>query len=214
MKRVVKAATAAETPRMAGAGISDAAVRKATGHGWGDWYSLLDAAGAREMTHQHIIQAVAGHGVAEWWRQMIAVAYEQARGLRERHQREDGFAATASKSLKVGVTRVYTAWVDDDLRATWLDATGWHIRKAALYKTLRITWRDGRTHLEIHMYPRGEGRTLVQIEHSKLASLEEVQRWKTFWGVALERLREVLEASDPAHTPDGPLHAQAHSLAA
>lgn len=148
---------------------------------------------------------------------MIAVAYEQARGLRERHQREDGFAATASKALKVGVTRVYTAWVDDDLRATWLDATGWHIRKAALYKTLRITWRDGRTHLEIHLYPRGEGRTLVQIEHSKLASLEDVQRWKTFWGVALERLREVLESSDPAHTPDGPhghLHAQTHSLAA
>lgn len=215
MKRGGKAATPADAPRMAGAGISDAAVRKATGRGWGDWYDVLDAAGAREMTHQQIMLAVAGHDVNEWWRQMVAVAYEQARGLRERHQREDGFAATASKSFKAGVTRVYAAWTEDEVRSAWLDSSGWHIRKSVLYKNLKITWKDGHTHLEIHMYPRGEGRTLVQVEHSKLSNLEDVQRWKMFWGVALERLREVLEAGDLAPGSSmSHLHAPSHSLVA
>jgi hypothetical protein len=181
-------------------GITEAAVRKATGKGWGDWYALLDAAGAQEMTHQQIISAVARHQQNTWWQQMIAAAYEQARSLRERHQREDGFAANASKLIRAGVTRVYAAWVEDELRAGWLDASGWNIRKSTPCKSLRITWKDGHTHVDVALWPRSVGKTLLQVEHSRLATLDEVHRFKAFWGVALERLRGLLEAAEQTHS--------------
>lgn len=194
-KVVARESTGGETSVLAGAGISDTAVRKATGKGWGDWYSLLDAAGAREMNHRQIIALVSRYQAGEWWQQQVSVAYEQARNLRDKHQKDDGFAASGSKVINAGVTRVYAAWTDDGIRATWLDSSGWHIKKAVLYKSLRITWKDGRTHLDVYLWPRAEGRTLVQIEHSKLGTLHDVDRLKTFWGVTLERLRRMLESS-------------------
>jgi hypothetical protein len=197
MKRGGKGSVTTDPSRAAGAGITDAAVRKGTGKGWGDWYDLLDAVGAREMSHQQILSEVARYHLTDWWHQMIAAAYEHARSLRDRHQREDGFAANASKLIKAGATRVYTAWMDDSLRAGWLDAVGWHVRKAIPCKSLRITWRDGRTHVDVHLWPRTEGRTLIQVEHTRIATLPEVHHWKAFWSAALERLRELLEASDP-----------------
>jgi uncharacterized protein YndB with AHSA1/START domain len=185
-----------EPNRIAGAGITDAAVRKGTGRGWGEWYEFLDAEGAREMTHPQIVAVVARRETSEWWQQMITVAYEQARGLREKHQKDDGFSANAGKTINAGVMRLFAAWTDDDIRASWLDTTGWNLRKVTPYKTLRITWIDGRSHVEVFFWPRTESKTLVQVQHSKLGSPEDVQRLKAFWGVALERLRETVENSN------------------
>jgi hypothetical protein len=193
MKRGGRGTATNDSTGPVGNGISETAVRKATGKGWGDWYSLLDAAGAREMTHQQIIGVVAGQESGGWWQQAITVAYEQARSIRTKHPKDDGFSANASKTIRAGVTRVFAAWVEDPVRAGWLDTTGWHIRKSIPYRTLRVTWTDGRTHLDIHFWPRGEGRTLIQIDHSRLGTVEDVQRFRGFWASALERLRELLE---------------------
>lgn len=186
--------------RIAGAGITDAAVRKGTGHGWGEWYDFLDAQGAREMTHPQIVAVVARRESSEWWQQMITVAYEQARGLREKHQKDDGFAANAGKTIQAGVMRLFAAWTNDDIRPAWLDATGWNLRKVTPYKSLRITWTDGRTHVDVYFWPRTESKTLVQIQHSKLGSPEEVHRMKAFWSAALERLREMVETTQQPHS--------------
>lgn len=199
MKRGGRGTATIDSSGHLGAGINETAVRKATGKGWGEWYSLLDAAGAREMTHQQIMGVVARQEPGGWWQQTITTAYEQARGLRTKHPKDDGFSINASKVIRAGVTRVFDAWADDDTRAGWLDTTGWHIRRSVPYKTLRVTWTDGRTHLDIHFWPRAEGRTLVQVDHSRLGSMEDVQRFRAFWGVALERLREFLE---PAIQPE------------
>lgn len=182
-----------ETARITGGGITDAAVRKGTGKGWGEWYEFLDAAGAREMTHPQIVAVVARREASEWWQQMITVAYEQARGLREKHQKDDGFAANAGKTINAGIMRLFAAWTDDEIRSTWLEATGWNIRKSTPYKNLRITWSDGKTHLEVFFWPRTEAKTLVQVQHSKLGSPDDVIRMKAFWSAALERLRELVE---------------------
>lgn len=39
-------------------GISDAAVRKATGKGWQDWFAILDKAGATRLAHKDIVEAL------------------------------------------------------------------------------------------------------------------------------------------------------------
>src|SRR5437764_12460023 len=96
------------------AGIGTAAVRAKTGKGWADWFKLLDRAGAVEMNHA----AIAKHlhdklGCTPWWSQMIAVGYEQERGLRVKHQKCDGdFSASASKTVAVPVADLYAAWTD------------------------------------------------------------------------------------------------------
>ncbi len=193
MRRGGRAHGTAEPSGQVAAGITDAAIRKATGKGWGDWYALLDAAGARTMSHQQIRAVIAQTESSSWWQQMIAVSYEQARSLRERHQGEDGFAAHSSKLIKAGVTRVFAAWTDDTLRAGWLETEGWHLRKATPCKSIRATWTDGRTQLDVALWPRGVGVTFIQVEHARLETMEDVHRMKEFWSHALERLREMLE---------------------
>jgi hypothetical protein len=58
---------------------------------------------------------------------------------------------------------------------------------------MRITWVDGQTHVDANFYPKGAGRSSIQIEPSKLASAREVARLKTYWGRQLDQLKELLE---------------------
>ena len=72
------------------AGVSDEAVAKATGRDWNGWLAALDRAGASTLAHKEIAALLNGKlGVASgWWSRMIAVGYEQARGLRDRYQKK------------------------------------------------------------------------------------------------------------------------------
>ena len=63
--------------------IGDAAVREKTGKGWEEWFSILDAWGAKE--HGHTITAKHlrdSHGLSPWWAQAVTVRHEWERGLR------------------------------------------------------------------------------------------------------------------------------------
>ena len=84
--------------------VSDAAIQKSTGKTWDEWFPILDAWGAREKTHTEIARYVSEeHGVPGWWSQSVTVAYEQARGMRLKYERPDGFSVTASKTIAVPV---------------------------------------------------------------------------------------------------------------
>jgi len=62
-------------------GISSAAVRKATTKTWAQWLALLDQAGAKKLPHKGIALLLQQkHRLGDWWCQMVAVGYEQARG--------------------------------------------------------------------------------------------------------------------------------------
>lgn len=73
--------------------MSDKAVKTKTGKDWRQWFSILDKAGARKMSHKEIAEYLyRRRGVPDcWWSQMVTVTYEQSRGLREKHQRADGY---------------------------------------------------------------------------------------------------------------------------
>lgn len=84
--------------------VSDDAVREATGRGRAEWFALLDRAGAVTWTHPAIASWLVGrHGVDGWWAQGITVGYEQARGIRQPGQRQDGtFEASVSRTVDLG----------------------------------------------------------------------------------------------------------------
>src|SRR3982751_1111132 len=69
------------------AGMTDAAVKKATGRNWAQWVRLLDAEKSAQKPHREIAKSVSSIGTPDWWSQMVTVGYERIRGLRDRGQR-------------------------------------------------------------------------------------------------------------------------------
>ena len=182
------AATAKQTPRM-----SDEAVEAKTGKTWSEWCKLLDAAGAKKMSHQEIVAVLnKKHGVGPWWQQMVAVTYEQIRGLRNKHQKPAGYEISVSRTIEAPVGKAFKAWTDEKTRRQWLPAN-LTIRKATTNKTLRIAWEDSKTTVSVAFAAKGAGKTQVVAQHGKLPDAKAAARMKKFWSDALDRLKAVLE---------------------
>lgn len=103
------------------AGMSDEAVRKATGRNWTGWMTLLDAEGASSRPHPEIARGLAEkHGLDGWWAQTVTVGYERLRGLRKPGQRREGsFDVNRSITLPVPVTQLFSMVRDAGTRRKW-----------------------------------------------------------------------------------------------
>jgi uncharacterized protein YndB with AHSA1/START domain len=176
------------------AGVGTEAVAKATGKAWDQWLAILDKAGAAAMPHRAIAALLAvKHRVPAWWSQMVAVGYEQARGLRKAHQKADGFSASASRTVQASLDRLYAAWSDPALRALWMGPAPIEVTRSTGGKSMRIRWTAGGSRVDVNFYPAGGGRSRVQVEHGKLADERARAAQKAFWGGALGRLKSMLE---------------------
>jgi uncharacterized protein YndB with AHSA1/START domain len=183
-----KAATSAG-PRM-----SDEAVKTKTGKTWKDWFAILDKAGARKMSHQEIVKFLnTKHDVGPWWQQMVTVTYEQARGMRELHQKPGGYSISVSRTIDVPLAKLYKAFANEKSRQMWLNEDGLMVRKATANKSMRLNWNEGKTSVEIGFYPKGENKSQVAVQHSKLPDAKAGAKMKSYWAKALDRLREALE---------------------
>jgi len=177
------------------AGIGNEAVQAKTGKTWAQWLKLLDAAGAKKMSHRDIAAHLhRKHKLSGWWSQMVTVGYEQARGLREQYQVPSGYQAHASKTVNAPLAALFEAWADEQERANWLGRHRLTIRKATPRKSMRITWEDGSTSVEVNFYARGKSKSQVALEHRKLAAAADVPRMKAFWSKALDALKACLES--------------------
>jgi uncharacterized protein YndB with AHSA1/START domain len=168
-------------------------VKAKTGKDWAEWFRILDEAGAQQMNHKQIVAyLVEQHQVEAWWRQMVTVTYEQARGLRAKHEVTGGFQVSRSRTLAAPAIRVFAAWEEAGQREQWLRDAGLTVRKATPPKSLRITWGDGETRLDVELYPKGEGKTQVTVQHSGLKDAAQAEQMKTYWAEALSRLEAFL----------------------
>jgi hypothetical protein len=179
----------ATAPRM-----SDTAVETKTGKTWKEWFAILNKEGARKMTHQEIVKLLnSKYNVGPWWVQMVTVTYEQHAGLREVHEKTNGFQISVSRTMNTPVNLLYSAFEDETSRTAWLLEEKLVVRKATKNKSMRVTWKDGKTSLEIDFYPKGADKSQVVVQHSKLASAAAAARMKTYWSKALDRLKLSLE---------------------
>lgn len=173
--------------------MSDDAVKTKTGKTWSEWFAILDKAGARKMTHQEIANLLyTKHDVGPWWTQMVTVTYEQHRGMREKHQKPEGYQISVSRTLPTSMSKLFTAFTSEKKRESWLKEDGLVVRKQTPNKTMRVTWKDGKTSLDIYFYPKGEDKNQVVVQHSKLPDAKAAEKMKTYWSKALDRLTAFL----------------------
>lgn len=173
--------------------MSDEAVNAKTGKTWSEWFTLLDKAGAKDMSHQEIVRLLnSQHAVGPWWGQMVTVTYEQSRGLREQHQRPDGFQISVSRTLSSPLPELYRNFANEKRRRQWLNEEGLVIRTSTPNRSMRVTWKDKKTSLEIAFVPKGEDKSQVVVQHSKLPTAKAAERMKTYWRKALDRLQSVI----------------------
>ncbi|KAA1420379.1 hypothetical protein FE697_015535 [Mumia zhuanghuii] len=172
---------------------SEESLVAATGESYDMWFARLDELGAAAGTdgptwsHTRIAACLVDLGVDGWWAQHLAVAYEQARGLRSPGQRADGtFSASVSRTLDLevpaAVARVVPAVADA------LALAPPELNPAAKNPSGRFRLDDG-TIIVIGFSPRGEGRSVVSLEHARLGADADLDAVKA-------RLRELLKGVD------------------
>ena len=174
--------------------MSDIAVKAKTGRNWKDWFTVLDKAGARKMNHQEIVKLVSEkYDVGPWWQQMVTVTYEQARGLREKYQKPAGYQISVSRTVNAPVAKLYKSFSNARSRSSWLPEKGFIVRAKTAERSMRVSWNDRKTSLEINFYPKSADKSQVVVQHSKLPDAKSSAKMKTYWGKALDRLRASLE---------------------
>jgi hypothetical protein len=187
---MAKAKAKARTP-----GISDEAVKKATGCDWNEWFGCLDKAGCKKKTHKEIAELIYRRWpkVGGWWSQMVTVGYERARGRRAKNQAGGSWRVSSSKTVAVPVKSLFNAWKNPKRRAAWLKDHRFTVRKATAPKSMRILWVDGKTSIEANFCSKGARKSSVSLQHNQLAGAKDVAKMRAYWSKALDKLKAAVE---------------------
>jgi len=173
--------------------ISNGAVRARTGKDWAGWFGALDRAGARKLSHREIAQILSNrHHIPAWWSQMVAVEYERARGLRERHQGADGFSVAVSRTLSTRLPHLYEVTARAGERRKWFPKGAFEPSSHTRDKYFRGRWKQG-MRVDIGFYARGAGRSQIAVQVSGLPKKADVESTRASWTAALTKLQHLLE---------------------
>lgn len=176
------------------AGLSDDAVRNATGRDWAAWASVLDAEDASSWPHADIARWLMDeHGVGGWWAQSVTVAYERFRGLRDVGQRRGGgYDMNKSKTVGVPFDRLKEAFSDPAERAAWVGGLELEPVETRSPRSLRFRAPDGRT-VAAWFVEKGPQRATVSVQVEGLPTKEEADVLRAAWTERLDRLKARLE---------------------
>ena len=170
--------------------MSDAAVKRATGRAWAQWFALLDKVKAKTMPHKEIATLLyEKHGVPGWWCQMVTVEYERARGMRSVHQQTDGYSVSASKTLGAALPALYKMTVDGKKRAAWFPEGALKISSQTANKYFRGAWGADGARLEINFYAKGAGKAQIAVQVNKMKRASDVEKERARWKKALAELQ-------------------------
>ena len=171
-------------------GVSSDAVARRTGKSWAEWFALLDAAGGPELDHKGIVAVLAQrHGVGPWWQQMVTVAYEKARGMREHQESDEGYQAAVIKTLELPLAKLYRLWAEPSERNKWLADDRFSIHKATASKSIRARWGRGVSRIDVDFCEKGPSKSQVTVQHNRIETSDAAEQMKAYWAkkiVALE----------------------------
>ncbi|MBW3538368.1 SRPBCC domain-containing protein [Candidatus Parcubacteria bacterium] len=196
--------------------ISDAAIQRATGKTWREWFALLDAAGADRMSHKDVARWLQEQKLIEsgWWAQSVTVEYEKARGLRVLGQTKDaGFQIGVQKTLSISPEAAWRLIISGEGVGAWLgstdskltfmpgetyrtvDGTSGQIRTVSEGTKIRLTWQPPDwpqpSTLQIYLLPAGS-HTSVRFHHEMLAGPEQREQMRRHWRGVLSELERLV----------------------
>lgn len=176
-------------------GVSDEAVFARTGKHWEEWFQILDSINAASLPHKEIAEYInTAYNIDAWYSQTITVAYERERGLRKVHEKPGGFEINVSKTINIPNEALFKFWDSDEIHKKWLPKNSLTKRKSTENKSMRMGWNEDATLLSINFYPKGDNKSQVVVQHTKLKSQKDADNKKKFWGEKLNELKNILEA--------------------
>ena len=191
---VAKQGTARVLPRVADPGVSGAAVHRATVRDWDEWLALLDDWGATQRTHAEIARYLSdNYEISGWWAQSVTVGYERMRGMRDVHERPDGFSVSASKTFPVAVERLFVALTEESERTRWLHGVELQQRTSKPCSSARFDVLPGETRLSVTFVSRGPDKSVVQLQQERLVSAAAAEDWRVIWKSQLTALATYLD---------------------
>jgi len=171
--------------------ISDEKVRAATGRDWAQWLAWLDARGAKNMNHKEIVALLKPEDISPWYRQTIAVTYEQKRQGRKLGEMVDGFEISASKTIMAQVPIVEAAFLSNKYGPEGTLEISTHHEG----KTIRGAWSGsagGR--IGVYLYGLENGKSRITLNHIKLNNTDDGAAMKAAWRDGLSKMKSDLEA--------------------
>jgi uncharacterized protein YndB with AHSA1/START domain len=106
------------------------------------------------------------------------------------------YEISRSRTFNVPRIRLFKAWADDAQRILWLPEHPVKIRKAQPNSSMRITWSDESTSLNVYFFDQGLGRSSISVKHVKLAGQDAVRAMRSYWSAALGRLKDFVEQAE------------------
>lgn len=188
-------AQAAEAGEWPPPSYSDEKVKAATGKGWMGWFSVLNNMNANALPHKDVARRLKEeHGAPNWWAQMIAVEYERARGGRKKNERAGGtFAVNVTKVMPVGLSALFAAATDVEERKAWFPPGAFEETSKTANRYWRGKWKKDRK-LEFGFYAKGDGKSQIMLEISKLPAEADVEKERAAWKKAFVKLQLQLGA--------------------
>ena len=171
---------------------SDAAIRERTGRGWEEWFDLLDAQGATDMTHRDIARWLAaelGIDPLAWNAQAITHSYELTRGMREEGERDGGFAATVTRTIAAPPATLFDAVLEPARLGAWQLRE----RTSTRPRSARFDHGDGGARVHLTFAAKGDARATVTVDHRRLPDAAAAKRAKALWRERLDALRTEVE---------------------
>lgn len=170
-------------------GKSDGSIERGSGKTWDEWFAILDSWGAKERTHTEIARHVnENYDVSGWWAQTVTVGYERGRGMRGVNERTSGFYVGVSKTVSVGVNKLFEEFTDTRNRNRWLEPGTLRTRTSQPGKSARFDFRDGESRVHVYFVSKGRAKATVTVQHERLADEGAVEEMRAFWK---ERLGEL-----------------------
>lgn len=175
------------------AGISDEAVKKATGKTRAQWFAILDKAGAKKMPHREIVRFLYDKHLGKrkgdigvtsptgWWSQMVTVEYERARGLRSVNQNADGFLVGVHKTLPMSRAQFLKRWQKLPPVKKLTPTPTRSVRPMLRYKA-----KEGI--VVVTMDDRPGGKLRVMVEAARLPKKSLVEKNRALWRKQLDAI--------------------------
>lgn len=161
--------------------MGDDAVRDATGRGWNQWCDLIDAWPGHVDGHAAVAKWLAAeHVESGWWAQAVTGGWERITGRRLPGQMPDGtFTANKSRTVPVDADDLRAALLDESGRADLFPGIDVTLRSKPTSKAVRLGMDEGVALVSLTAKP--DGRVAVGVQHEKLATTDDMERWKFWW---------------------------------